>query len=102
MVLTSNVANPVLRLARLLPHPVRVLAKRHAAGAAERDVYPAVYRANTVPALAAAMAEAHFRPAELRTVATLHRYADARRSWPSSAPPRLSSRPSQPTARRRP
>jgi ubiquinone/menaquinone biosynthesis C-methylase UbiE len=84
VVLTSNVANPLLLMARLLPQHVRVLAKRHGAGAAERDVFPAVYRANTVTALAAAMAEARFRPAELRTVATLHRYAGSHRRTASA------------------
>src|SRR5207302_5282496 len=58
IVLTSNVANPLLCAARLVPQPLRVLAKCHGAGAAERDVYPAVYRANTVSQLSAAMAEA--------------------------------------------
>jgi ubiquinone/menaquinone biosynthesis C-methylase UbiE len=79
VVLTSNVANPLLRIARLVPQPVRVMAKRHGAGAERRDVYPAVYRANTVTALSAALADAHFRACELRTVATLHRYAGSHR-----------------------
>ncbi|MDX6548101.1 MAG: hypothetical protein QOG33_1651 [Gaiellales bacterium] len=79
VVLTSNVANPLLHIARLLPDPVRVLAKRRGAGAERRDVHPAVYRANTVPTLSAALADAHFRQCELRTVATLHRYAGSHR-----------------------
>jgi SAM-dependent methyltransferase len=84
VVLTSNLSSPLLRMARLLPHPVRVLAKRHGAGAAGRDVYPAVYRANTVAVLAAAMAAARFCPAELHTVATLHRYAGSHRRTASA------------------
>lgn len=75
VVLTSNLSNPLLRLARLLPQPLRVAAKRRGAGALERDVFPAVYRANTVETLACALQRAHFSQRELRTVATLHRYA---------------------------
>ena len=79
VVLTSNVSNPLLRIARLLPQQVRATVKRYGAGAEGRDVYPAVYRANTVSVLSAALADAQFRPCELHTVATLHRYAGSHR-----------------------
>ena len=65
--------------ARLLPQPLRVLAKRRGAGAAERDVFPAVYRANTLDALDATLARVRVLTGELCTVATLHRYAGEHR-----------------------
>ena len=79
VLLTSNRSNPLLALARLLPHGARVAVKRAGAGAAERDVYPAVYRANSPERLSALLAAAGFTPVSVACVATLHRYAGARR-----------------------
>jgi ubiquinone/menaquinone biosynthesis C-methylase UbiE len=77
--LTSNSANPYLAVARMLPQRVRIAAKRLGPGAAERDVFPAVYRANTPARLAMLLAAAGFSPVDVHYVATLHRYAGARR-----------------------
>ena len=79
VVLTSNVANPLLGAARHLPQPLRLLAKRRVSGAAERDVFPAVYRANTTRSLERTLTRAGFAVRELATVATLHRYAGGHR-----------------------
>ena len=79
VVLTSNVASPLLGAARHLPQPLRLLAKRRVTGAAERDVFPAVYRANTTRSLEQTLARAGFATRELATVATLHRYAGSHR-----------------------
>jgi ubiquinone/menaquinone biosynthesis C-methylase UbiE len=77
--LTSNRANPYLAVARMFPQRVRIAAKRLGPGAAERDVFPAVYRANTPARLATLLHAAGFAPVEVHYVATLHRYAGARR-----------------------
>jgi SAM-dependent methyltransferase len=79
VLLTSNTASPPLQLARLLPASLRLSLKRHGAGAAERDVFPAVYRANTPGVLVAALSRAGFRPVAVETVATLDRYAGRHR-----------------------
>ena len=78
VLLTSNVANPLIRAAALLPQRLRVRLKSRGPGAVEDDVYPAVYRANTPRRLEQLMAEAGFVPAEVAYVATLHRYAGPR------------------------
>jgi SAM-dependent methyltransferase len=75
VLLTSNRKNPALAAARLLPHGARVAVKRSGAGAAERDVIPTHYRANTPAVLAALTARAGFTPIRVEHVATLHRYA---------------------------
>jgi ubiquinone/menaquinone biosynthesis C-methylase UbiE len=77
--LTSNSANPYLAVARMLPQRARVTAKRIGPGAAEQDVFPAVYRANTPARLSALLEAARFVPVKVHYVATLHRYAGARR-----------------------
>jgi ubiquinone/menaquinone biosynthesis C-methylase UbiE len=80
VVITSNIANPVMRAAHLLPQHARVAVKRHSAGAEERDVFPAVYRANTPDALDATLRTCGFSPVAMCMVATLHRYAGAHRA----------------------
>lgn len=80
VVVASNVANPVLAVARVLPERVRVQLKREGAGAAENDVFPAVYRANTPARLTDTMRRAGLIRQELRCVGTLHRYAGRHRA----------------------
>ena len=58
-----------------LPERLRLLIKRRGAGAAERDVYPTLYLANTPEWLAAVAATAGFEPVAVEYVGTLHRYA---------------------------
>ncbi len=79
VLLTTNIANPLLGAARHLPQSVRVLTKKRVTGAAERDVFPTVYRANTTDRLRTALEVAGFEQRELTTVATLYRYAGAHR-----------------------
>ncbi len=79
VLLTSNRANPILRAAQLLPQSLRVLIKRRGPGVAERDVFPAYYRANTPGLLATALARARFAAEAIEPVATLDRYAGSRR-----------------------
>jgi ubiquinone/menaquinone biosynthesis C-methylase UbiE len=74
VVLTSNVANPIMGAAKAMPQWLRVLLKRAGAGAEARNVCPAFYRANTPAALDAATRLAHFTPRSVNYVATLHRY----------------------------
>jgi SAM-dependent methyltransferase len=78
VLLTSNRANPVLFAAQALPQGARVAVKRLGPRAAERDVFPAVYRANTPRRLAAMLTAARFEPVSVHCVATLHRYAGDR------------------------
>jgi SAM-dependent methyltransferase len=78
VLLTSNVANPLIRAAALLPQRLRVRLKGSGPGALEDDVFPAVYRANTPRRLERLLAEAGFVPADVAYVATLHRYAGSR------------------------
>ncbi|MGZ4482401.1 MAG: class I SAM-dependent methyltransferase, partial [Gaiellales bacterium] len=78
VLLTSNRANPMLRAAQLLPQRLRVLIKRRGAGVAERDVFPAYYRANTPGLLATALSRARFAAEAIESVATLDRYAGGR------------------------
>jgi SAM-dependent methyltransferase len=80
VLLTSNVASPLVRLAAALPQATRVAVKRRGPGAEERDVFPTVYRANRPAVLARALAAAGFEPVEMTCVATLHRYAGGRRA----------------------
>jgi ubiquinone/menaquinone biosynthesis C-methylase UbiE len=78
VLLTSNRASPFLAAARLLPQRTRVVVKRAGPGAAERDVFPAVYRANTPARLGELLARAGFSAVRLTMVATLHRDAGGR------------------------
>jgi len=75
VLLTSNRSNPAIRLAQAVPQRMRVAVKHGLAGVAERDVFPAVYRANTVGRLDRMLARAGFRRVDVHGVATLHRYA---------------------------
>ena len=75
VLLTSNRASPLMAVGDLLPQRVRLAIKRRGAGAAERDVYPARYLANTPQRLAAVAAAAGFEPVAVDYVGTLHRYA---------------------------
>ena len=52
VIVTSNRASPAMALGARLPNRVRLGIKRRGAGAAEKDVYPTRYRANTPAALA--------------------------------------------------
>lgn len=75
LLLTSNRANPAIRLAQAVPQRMRVAVKHSLAGVEERDVYPAVYRANTVEQLDRMLGRAGFIRVDVHGVATLHRYA---------------------------
>lgn len=75
VITTSNIANPAVRAAKLLPQRSRVVIKRGLAGVAERDVFPAVYRSNTRAVLDRDLRSAGFAPREVAGVATVHRYA---------------------------
>jgi len=74
VLLTSNRSSPAIALGDRLPTRVRLGIKRRGAGAAERDVYPTRYLANTPQSLARATAEARLEPLEVHYVGTLHRY----------------------------
>ena len=74
VLVTSNHANPVLRVASLVPERARLAIKRRGAGAVERDVFPTYYRANTPRLLARLLGDAGFDAVEVSCVATLHRY----------------------------
>lgn len=51
LVVTPNMANPLMRAAAAVPQKMRVTLKRLGPGVEPRDVFPAPYRANTVTAL---------------------------------------------------
>lgn len=74
VLVTSNRANPVMAVADRLPGRARLAIKRRGAGAAEKDVYPTLYLANTPKALARVAAAAGFEPVAVEYVGTLHRY----------------------------
>jgi SAM-dependent methyltransferase len=74
VLLTTNRASPFLAAASLLPQRARLTIKRKGAGAAERDVYPTRYRANTPKRLRAVAAAAGLEPVEVVLVGTIHRY----------------------------
>lgn len=80
VVVTSNRSNPLMAAARLLPQGARTAVKGRGPGAEARDVFPALYRANTPAALTQALVRAGFRPVRVVPVATLHRYAGERRA----------------------
>jgi SAM-dependent methyltransferase len=75
VLLTSNRASPLMAAGERLPQAVRLAIKRRGAGAAERDVYPTRYLANTPERLAAVAVAAGFEPVSVEYVGTLHRYA---------------------------
>jgi SAM-dependent methyltransferase len=79
ILLTSNVSNPLVAAARIVPHPVRTAVKQLGPGAAARDVFPARYRANTPGVLSRLLGQAGFAPVSVVFVATLHRYAGRHR-----------------------
>jgi len=74
VLLTSNRASPLMAFADRMPQRARLLIKRRGAGAAERDVYPTVYLANTPERLARVAGSAGFEPVSVNYVGTLHRY----------------------------
>ena len=74
VLLTSNRASPLMAAADRLPERVRLTIKRRGAGAAERDVYPTRYLANTPKRLAQATTAAGFEAVSVEYVGTLHRY----------------------------
>jgi SAM-dependent methyltransferase len=80
IVVTPNMANPLMRAAAALPQRIRVLLKQLGPGVEPDDVFPASYRANTVTALQGIASRTGFALAELHYVATLHRYAGKRRT----------------------
>ena len=75
VIVTSNRASPAMALGARLPSSVRLGIKRRGAGAAEQDVYPTRYRANTPAALALAIEAGGLEPIAVELVGTLHRYA---------------------------
>jgi SAM-dependent methyltransferase len=75
VLLTSNRASPLLAAGDRLPQAVRMAIKRSGAGAAEHDVYPTRYLANTPQRLAAVAGGAGFEPVAVEFVGTMHRYA---------------------------
>jgi SAM-dependent methyltransferase len=79
VLLTSNLSNPVMAAAHVIPQPVRTTMKRLGAGAAARDVFPAGYRANTPGVLSRLLGQAGFAAVSVVFVATLHRYAGRHR-----------------------
>jgi SAM-dependent methyltransferase len=74
VLLTSNRANPAMAVGGRIPSRARLVIKRRGAGAADRDVYPTHYRANTPSSLAEATAAGGLEPVVVEYVATLHRY----------------------------
>lgn len=76
ILLTPNVASPLLAASTLLPDGVRRALKRRGAGVATEDVIPVRYRANTPGRLDTLLRRAGFAPVEVEHVATLHRYAE--------------------------
>jgi SAM-dependent methyltransferase len=79
ILLTSNLSNPLIAAARIVPQSVRTAVKRLGPGAAARDVFPARYRANTPGMLSRLLGQAGFTPVSVVFVATLHRYAGRHR-----------------------
>jgi SAM-dependent methyltransferase len=79
LVVTPNMANPFMSLSARFPQRVRFELKRRGPGVAERDVFPALYLANTVRELRRIASACAFAIREVHHVATLHRYAGDRR-----------------------
>jgi ubiquinone/menaquinone biosynthesis C-methylase UbiE len=78
ILLTSNVANPYLAVARFSPESVRSFLKRRGPGVAAQDVIPTHYRANKPHVLENLLGAAGFESVSVTYVATLHRYAGER------------------------
>lgn len=74
VLLTSNRASPLMAAGDKLPQHVRLAIKRRGAGAAERDVYPTRYVANTPERLEHVATTAGFELVAIEFVGTLHRY----------------------------
>lgn len=74
VLLTSNRASPLMAVGDRLPQRLRIAIKRLGAGAAERDVYPTRYLANTPERLRALATAAGFEPVSVNYIGTLHRY----------------------------
>lgn len=74
LLLTSNRASPLMAAGDRLPQRLRLSIKRRGAGAAERDVYPTRYLANTPERLERVARSAGFEPVVVEYVGTLHRY----------------------------
>lgn len=74
ILLTTNVANPLVAASARVPRGMRVGLKRAGAGVAEDDVIPVRYRANTPARLDELLRAEGFAPVEVEVVATLHRY----------------------------
>lgn len=74
ILLTTNVANPLVAATARVPRGLRVGLKRAGAGVAEDDVIPVRYRANTPARLDELLRADGFAPVEVEVVATLHRY----------------------------
>ena len=78
ILLTSNIANPYLAVARFSPESVRSFLKRRGPGVATQDVIPTRYRANKPDVLESLLGAAGFEAVSITYVATLHRYAGER------------------------
>lgn len=74
ILLTTNLANPLVAASARVPRRLRVGLKRAGAGVAEDDVIPVRYRANTPARLDELLRASGFTPVEVEVVATLHRY----------------------------
>ncbi len=78
ILLTSNVANPYLAVARFSPERARAFLKHRGPGVAAEDVIPTHYRANKPRVLESLLAAAGFESISVTYVATLHCYAGER------------------------
>jgi SAM-dependent methyltransferase len=74
VLVTTNRASPFLAVGDRLPQGVRLTIKRRGAGAAERDVYPTRYLANTPALLREVARGAGFEETAIELVGTIHRY----------------------------
>ena len=74
VLVTTNRASPFLATGERLPQGVRLAIKRRGAGAAERDVYPTRYLANTPVRLREVARSAGFEAVAVELVGTIHRY----------------------------
>ena len=74
VLVTTNRASPFLALGDRLPHGLRLTIKRRGAGAAERDVYPTRYLANTPASLREVARDAGVEVVAVELVGTIHRY----------------------------
>jgi SAM-dependent methyltransferase len=74
VLVTTNRTSPFLALGDCLPQGARLAIKRRGAGAAEKDVYPTAYLANTPSKLREVAAAAGFEEITVELVGTVHRY----------------------------